>query len=83
VLFPQGCKIPSVKSLNFKKDDFLNIDLFYDHPELGQKSNICSFTFKPPRAKEQKFETKYKIRINENGLADVTEALLNEEFIEE
>ncbi|CAD8139686.1 unnamed protein product [Paramecium octaurelia] len=83
VLFDQNNPIPSIKSFALLKTEPIEITLFYDPVPEGFQAVLSQIRVPPQNPKHQEHSTKIKILLNHNGLLQLEEIVLQEEFMEE
>ncbi|CAD8045519.1 unnamed protein product [Paramecium sonneborni] len=83
VLFDQNNAIPSVKSFSLLKTEPIEITLFYDPVPEGFQAILQQIRVPSQNPKHPDHSTKIKILLNHNGLLQLEEIVLQEEFMEE
>lgn len=72
-----------MKSLTFNKCDQINIQLFYDPAPEGFNPLLAQYIVPAVQPKEEKFQNKIRIRLNQDGMVDFYDAALIEDYVEE
>lgn len=80
VIFDKGCTVPNVKSITFNKNDGINVNLFYASPPEGFDAQLASFVISPCKPKETEFGVKIKVKLDKDGLVNLEEAQLVEDY---
>ncbi|KAL4435761.1 hypothetical protein ABPG74_015729 [Tetrahymena malaccensis] len=80
VIFDKGCTVPNVKSITFNKNDGINVSLFYANPPEGFDAQLANFVIAPCKPKETEFGVKIKVKLDKDGLVNLEEAQLVEDY---
>lgn len=83
VLFDYNCGIPSTKSFNLSRTDNIELTLFYDPAPQGFQSIIQQVRIPAVKPSHPEFHTKIRIKLNQNGLCNLEDVHLIEEYMEE
>lgn len=82
-LFDYGCSVPSVKSINFHREDAVEVKLFYDPVPYGAEEQIATYLIEKTKPTIQDFKVKFKVQLNRNGVIEFENSQLIEEVEEE
>lgn len=69
-----------MKSITFNRNDGININVFYADTPVGFDSQLASFVIAPCKPKETDFGVKIKIKLDKDGLVNLEEAQLVEDY---
>lgn len=83
VLFDVNCSIPSLKSFSLSKNDNIEVTIFYDPAPDGFQPILQQVHVPASKPKHPEFSTKIRIKLNDNGLTNLEDAILLEDYIEE
>ncbi|CAK94865.1 unnamed protein product (macronuclear) [Paramecium tetraurelia] len=83
ILFEQNNPIPSIKSFTLMKTQPIQLTLFYDPVPQGFDPIIQQVQVPPLVPKHKEHTTKIKVLLDQNGLLNLEEVVLIEEFMED
>lgn len=78
--FDAGCSIPNIKSLSFNRMDGIQLNLFYDPVPEGFSPEVIGIKIPAANPKEMDCTIKTRVKLNSNGIVELTEAALIEKY---
>ena len=83
MIFEQGCKVPTSKTIKFTRKEAIEILIEYEPFVNGFNKHIGYYVTKPQNPKEQTFGVSFKLKYNENGIVTFEDCNLVEQWVEE